>query len=98
MKKPWLAFVLNFLLAGAGMAYLGMWAWAVVNLIVALAAGVCMALFVPSSQLGWLEIVLPVVNGVIAQTVAKTMNAKLQSQQDRVQSLPSSQSPQSGGV
>jgi hypothetical protein len=32
MKKPGLAFVFNLLLAGAGLAYLGMWVWAVVNL------------------------------------------------------------------
>jgi hypothetical protein len=28
MKKPWLAFLCNFLLAGAGFAYLGKWSWA----------------------------------------------------------------------
>ena len=77
VKKPWLAFVLNFLLAGAGLAYLGLWAWAFVNLIVALAAGVCLAFFFPSSQLGWLEIMLPVINGVVAQAIAKSMNAEL---------------------
>lgn len=39
MKKPWLAFLLNLLLARAGFAYLGKWGWGVVNLVAALAVG-----------------------------------------------------------
>ena len=31
MKKPWLAYLLNVLLPGAGLAYLGKWGWAVMN-------------------------------------------------------------------
>ena len=29
MKSPWLAFLLSFLVAGAGFAYLGKWTWAI---------------------------------------------------------------------
>lgn len=76
MKKPWLAFLLNFLLVGAGLAYLGMSAWGVVNLIFALALGVVLVSYVPASQLGWIEIVLPVANGVLAQAITQSRNAR----------------------
>jgi len=35
MKEPWKAFVLSFVLPGAGLAYLGKWSWAVVNFCIA---------------------------------------------------------------
>jgi hypothetical protein len=85
MKKPWLAFILNFLLAGAGLAYLGMWLWGIVNLLVALALGVGIVFYVPASQQSWLEIVLPVVNGVLAQAIAQSKNAKLKLQEAQQQ-------------
>ena len=42
MKKPWVAFLCNFLLAGAGFAYLGKWMWAVADLFVTLLIGLDM--------------------------------------------------------
>jgi hypothetical protein len=85
VKKPWLAFILNFLLAGAGLAYLGLWLWGVVNLLAAVALGIGLVLYVPASQQSWLEIVLPVTNGIIAQAIAQSRNAKLKSQQAKPQ-------------
>src|SRR5262249_3067048 len=39
MKRPWLAFTLSFFLPGAGLWYLGKWAWGFVNLATVLAIG-----------------------------------------------------------
>ena len=44
MKSPFLAFILSFLLPGAGLCYLGKWGWGLVNLAVVLAVGVAAAL------------------------------------------------------
>jgi hypothetical protein len=43
MKKPSVAFLLNFLLPGAGLAYLGKWKWAIINLAVVLLIGILAA-------------------------------------------------------
>jgi hypothetical protein len=37
MKNPWLAFILSFLLPGAGLWYLGLLLWGFVNLLVVIA-------------------------------------------------------------
>ena len=47
MKKPFVAFLLSFLLPGAGLAYIGNWKWAVINLVVVLLVGVLTALLLP---------------------------------------------------
>ena len=86
MKKPWLAFLLNFLLAGAGIAYLGKWGWAFVNLILVVALAVVLTRFVPSEQLGWVYMAVPVVNGVLAQSLAQSRNAKLKLKEAQLQS------------
>jgi hypothetical protein len=44
MKSPSLAFTLSFFLPGAGLWYLGKWAWGFVNFAVVLALGVIAAL------------------------------------------------------
>jgi hypothetical protein len=43
MKSPLVAFTLSFFLPGAGLAYLGKWKWAIVNLAVVLLIGVAAA-------------------------------------------------------
>lgn len=43
MKKPFVAFLLSFLLAGAGLAYLGKWKYAFVNLGVVILIGILAA-------------------------------------------------------
>jgi hypothetical protein len=43
MKKPIVAFTLSFLLPGAGLAYLGKWKWALINLGIVLLVGVAAA-------------------------------------------------------
>ncbi len=91
MKKPWLAFLLNFLLAGAGLAYLGKWAWGFVNLVVVVALGFILTRYVPSDQLAWVYIALPVINGVFAQSLAQSRNAKLKLQEAQAQSAQAGQ-------
>ena len=78
MKKPWVAFLLNFILAGAGIAYLGMWGWAAVNLAVTLGIGFVLAFRFPDA-ISVASTVIPVMNGVIAMQIAKQMNLKLES-------------------
>ena len=42
-KSPMLAFTLNFFVPGAGLWYLGSWAWGLLNLLVVIAIGVTAA-------------------------------------------------------
>ena len=74
MKKPGLAFVFNFLLAGAGLAYLGMWVWGVVNLVVTLVIAYMVIQYAPE-QIGLAGTVVPIVNGVLALSIARAKNA-----------------------
>ncbi|HEY4776512.1 MAG TPA: hypothetical protein VIH56_02540 [Candidatus Acidoferrales bacterium] len=75
MKKPWLAFLFNFLLAGAGFAYLGKWTWAVVDLFVTLLIGVIVYRIAPD-QFMWLTAAIPATNGVFAMNMAKLWNSR----------------------
>lgn len=81
MKKPWLAFLLSFLLAGAGLWYLGRLWPAVINLLLAIAIGVGCAIFMPVAMLNeWgpiLGMTIPVVSGVVAQQQAMLHNKRL---------------------
>ena len=72
-KKPWVAFLLSILLTGAGLAYLGKWGWAVLNLVAALAIGITVALTFPdaSSPVG---IGILVGSAVMAKNLAEKMN------------------------
>jgi len=76
MKKPWLAFLCNFLLAGAGFVYLGKWTWAVVDLFVTLILGLLLYRFFPD-QFTWLTAAIPATNGVLAMNIAKLENSRL---------------------
>lgn len=76
MKKPWLAFLLNFLIAGAGFAYLGKWAWAGMNFVAAIAIGLIVYRLSPDS-LNTASIIVAAASGSVAMTTAKTMNARL---------------------
>ena len=42
MKKVWLAFLLNFVLPGAGLAYLGRWGLAGMNVLAVLSLGMAL--------------------------------------------------------
>lgn len=79
MKKPWLAFLLNFLFAGAGLAYLGKWKWAALNLVCTLAVGFVVAYYA-ASQVSVISAVIGALNGGIASSIAKSMNAKQDAQ------------------
>ena len=75
VKKPWIAFLLSFLLAGAGFAYLGKWTWAILNLAGAIAIGLLVYRFSPDS-LSIASTAVAAASGSLAMTAAKTMNAK----------------------
>jgi hypothetical protein len=92
VKKPWLAFLLNFLLAGVGFAYLGKWAWAAVDLVVTIAVGYVIASRFPDS-LTIAGTVIPVMNGVLAMQVAQQMNLKQKAQSGAPQPSDSGAKP-----
>jgi hypothetical protein len=70
-KKPWVAFVLNYLLAGAGLAYMGMWRPAVMDFAVSAIIAVLIVIYAPA-QLGLAAWLVPIANGVLAVVIAKS--------------------------
>jgi hypothetical protein len=74
VKKPWVAFLLSFLVAGAGFAYLSKWTWAILNLSGAIAVGLVVYRFSPDS-LSIASTAVAAASGSLAMTAAKTMNA-----------------------
>lgn len=76
MKKPWIAFLLSFLVAGAGFVYLGKWTWAILNFFAAIAVGLIVYRFSPDS-ISIASTAVAAASGSLAMTAAKTMNAKL---------------------
>jgi hypothetical protein len=50
MKSPFVAFALSFFLPGAGLVYLGMWKWGILNLIGVLLIGVVAAFLIPDDS------------------------------------------------
>jgi hypothetical protein len=75
MKKPWIAFLLSFLVAGAGFVYPGKWTWALLNFFGAIAVGLIVYRFSPDS-LGIASTAVAAASGSFAMTAAKTMNTK----------------------
>ena len=72
-KKPWVAFLLSILLTGAGLAYLGKWGWALLNLLAAIGICIAAALIDPNlaSPVG---IGIGVGSAVLAKNLAEKMN------------------------
>jgi hypothetical protein len=66
-KKPWVAFLLSIFLTGAGLAYLGKWGWAVLNLLAALGIGYAAIMVYP-------EFAVPVGFGVLAGSAIMAKN------------------------
>ena len=79
MKKPWLAFLLSFLIAGAGFVYLGKWTWALLNIFGAIALGLVIYRFSPDS-LSMASTAVAAASGAVAMSAAKSMNAKSEAQ------------------
>ncbi len=75
MKKPWIALVLNFLLAGAGFVYLGKWVWALVDFFVTIVLGVAMFYLFPGS-FNWISAAFPGINGVLAMNMTRFWNSR----------------------
>jgi hypothetical protein len=76
VKKPWLAFLLSFLVVGSGFVYLGKWTWALLNFFGAIAVGLIVYRFSPDS-LSIASTAVAAASGSLAMTAAKTMNSKL---------------------
>jgi hypothetical protein len=80
MKKPIVAFTLSFFLPGAGLAYLGKWKWAFINLGVVLLIGVAAALLLSEEtfqQYGqYIGVACASASGALADILTKQMNQK----------------------
>ena len=80
MKKPFVAFLLSFLLPGAGLAYLGKWKWAIINFILVLLVGVLAAFLLPDDifdrYMRFIALGCSVGSGGLAQQLAVQMNQK----------------------
>lgn len=78
-KKPLLAFALSFCLPGAGLAYLGKWKWAFMNLGAVILVGIFLALILPDSAaekvVRFAGIGLSAGSGALAEQIARKMNA-----------------------
>jgi hypothetical protein len=78
MKRPWLAFTLNFFLPGAGLWYLGKWTWGLMNLAVVLAVGIIAVFALSEGAFEKYIRVLAVAcaggSGGVAMAVAQQMN------------------------
>jgi hypothetical protein len=85
MKKPILAFALSFILPGAGLAYLGKWKWAAINIGTVLLLGVALVFCLPeeifSRYIRYIAIGCSGGSGGLAQALAQQMNLKAQSVQ-----------------
>jgi hypothetical protein len=74
-KKPWVAFLLSILLTGAGLAYLGKWGWAVLNLLAALGIGYAAVMVYP-------EVAVPIGFGVLAGSAVMAKNLAVKMNND----------------
>jgi hypothetical protein len=85
MKKPIVAFTLSFFLPGAGLAYLGKWKWAFINLGVVLLVGVAAALLLSEEFFDqychYIAVGCSGGSGGLAQALATQMNQKLQTEE-----------------
>lgn len=80
MKRPGVAFVLSFLLPGAGLWYLGKWKYGFLNLGVVLVLGLILALSLPDQVFDkWIHYVAVGFSGGsawLAKQMADQMNSK----------------------
>jgi hypothetical protein len=81
MKKPSIAFLLSFLLPGAGLAYLGKWKWAITNLAVVLLVGGLAAFLLPEDifdrYIRYVAFGCAGGSGALAQQLAAHMNREV---------------------
>ena len=76
-NKPWLAFVLSFVLPGAGLAYLGMWRSAAGNLAVAFVLPAIILVLMPEDvidSIHYLYLTIAVGSGAWAHATAARQN------------------------
>ena len=85
------AFILSFLLPGAGLWYLGKWKWGFVNLGVVLTLGVILSLALPDDTFSkvtrWVAMGCAGGSGGLAQAIAQQMNAKLKAEESANNSM-----------
>ncbi len=70
-KKLWVAFGLNYLLGGAGLAYLGMWRAAVMDFAATAIIAALIAIYAPD-QVRIAVWLVPIANGVLAAVIAQS--------------------------
>ena len=76
--RPWMAFVLNFVVPGAGLVYLGRWWQGIANAVLVL--GILLALFFGYGEsalvehIHWVFLALMAASGGYAHGVAQTLN------------------------
>jgi len=78
MKKPFIAFILSFILPGAGLAYLGKWLWAVLNFGGAILLGIVASFILPAdtfeSYAHMIGVGIAAVSAALAQALAVEIN------------------------
>jgi hypothetical protein len=81
-KNPTIAFLLNFLLPGAGLAYLGKWKWGFINLGIVLLIGGAAEFLLPDETLRQyghnLAVLCGMSCGVSAYMLAKVLNGEIE--------------------
>jgi TM2 domain-containing membrane protein YozV len=78
-KKPWVAFLLSILLPGVGLAYLGKWGWAALNLLIVIAITVLLV-FVSPDLSAPIAVGVCTGSGVLAKNLAEKINKEFSSQ------------------
>ena len=80
MKKSIVAFTLSFLLPGAGLAYLGKWKWAFINLGIVLLVGIAATFLLSKEALHlyghYIAIGCSAGSGGLAQALTTQINQK----------------------
>lgn len=77
-KKPWLAGLLSFLIAGVGHFYLGLWKRGLAWLLSAIALGILLTIIAPGKASSSVGVVIGVFSLLDAKKQAEKMNAKAQ--------------------
>ena len=86
------AFILSFLLPGAGLWYLGKWKWGFLNLGILLAAGLVLSFALSDEAffkiIRWIAIGCAGGSAGLAQAIVKQMNARIKADKSANNSIP----------
>jgi len=86
MRSPLLAFLLSFVVPGAGLAYLGQWKWGIVNCAAYLLIGIIAAVFLPNDffhrHVRTISMTCAGLSAILAHATGVRMNRALRRQQE----------------